>query len=69
MHTLSCNSVIINKYLRHDWLDHPHYVVVKYIASNMNSNIDNVSTLYLCNLCQLTKSHRLPVTHVHTRSL
>lgn len=52
----------------HNRLDHPHSSIVYSVLSTMNKSLNSNSTLDLCSTCHLSKSHRLPLTHVHVRS-
>lgn len=53
----------------HDRLDHPHFNVLKHITSTMNKDLTIYVSSDVCNSCQMVKPHRLPLSHVHERSL
>lgn len=66
---VSYNKAVLIHVLLHDQLGHPHLDIVKHVARSMNKDVKHTSVFDLCNSCQMAKAHRLPITHIHKRSL
>lgn len=65
---VSCHKATVNSILLHDQLKHFHHDVVKHVSHSMNKSLTLLSAMNLCNFCQLGKSPKLPLQHIHTRS-
>lgn len=63
-----CYKVEISNGLWYNWLDHLHSSVVHSVIPNVKKTPKSNSMPDLCSACQLWKSHKLPMSHMHTRS-
>lgn len=66
---VSCNKTFVSTILWHDQLGLPHCDIVKHVTHSMNNSLTSITSIELCNSCQLAKAYRIPLTHVHTRSI
>lgn len=65
---VQCHHIEITATLLHEILGYLHASIAHLIANSINKTLKQSQSLELCSACQLGKSCRLPIKHVHYKS-